>query len=110
MSGDPGAVEAGGHRAFPEHPSDDVVAERLVADAAAPDPREQRARLVTSDPQPGGQGRDGVGHGVAPVGDGDDLAVLFLVGLGLANRDQEAAGLELEVYQVQRNEPGTSRR
>jgi hypothetical protein len=34
------------------------------------------------------------------MGDGDDLAFLFLVGLGSADRDQEAAGLELEVSQV----------
>lgn len=110
VRGDPGAVEAGGHRSFPEHPRDDVVAERLVTDATGPDPREHRAWLVTSDSQPGGQGRDGVGHGVGSVSDGDDLAVLFLVGLGSSDRDQEAAGLEFEVFQVQRDELGASHR
>lgn len=50
---------------------------------------------------PGRQCGDGIGERVAASGDGDALAVCFLVGLGSAHRDQQPRGFLLDVGQGQ---------
>jgi hypothetical protein len=100
VGGDPGAIEAGGDGAVSEHPGDDVVAERLVADPAGPDAGEQGTGLVAADLEPSSEGGDGVGGGVGAVGDGDDLAVSFLVGLGAADGEQQPGWFGVDAARV----------
>jgi hypothetical protein len=45
---------------------------------------------------------------VAAVGDGHDLAVAFLVGLGLPHVEQEAGGFVLDVGEGERGQLGAS--
>ena len=74
-------------------------------------------RLVNSRPglgasvaEPGVECGDRVGGGVLAVDDGDDLAVGVLVGLGPADGEQDAAGLELDVGQREGGQLGAAHR
>jgi hypothetical protein len=115
VSGDAGAVEARLLGAVAEHPGDGPSAEGLVADPGLPGPGEQRSpgivsELGAAESGPGGEGGDGVGAGVAAVRDGDLLAVLLLVGLGLPDRDEDAGRLVVDVSEGEGGELGAAHR
>lgn len=88
-----GAVESGGFGAGAEHSGADVAGETVGADVAPPHAGEQGAGSISAESAPGVQRGDGAGGGVQSVGDGDLLAVAFLVGLRLPDVEQEAGGL-----------------
>jgi len=110
VSRDAGAVQSGGFRARPQHAGGDVAARRFEADRVAPGPGEQGAGDLASNRPPGIEGGNRVCGGVLSVGDGDRLAVGFLVHLGAADVKQEPGGLGLDVGQGERDELGATHR
>lgn len=58
---------------------------------------------------PGVEGRDGIGAGVLSVGDADDLAMAFGIGLGSSDVEHEASRLVLVVGQGEGDELGAAR-
>lgn len=69
---------------------------------------EERPGRFAADGGPGGEGGDGVGEGVLSVGDSDELAAAFGVGLGSADVQEQPGRLGLDVGEGEGGELGAS--
>ena len=69
---------------------------------------EQLAWLCASVGEPGVEGGDGVGLSMLAVGDADELAAGFGVGLGLADADEQAFGFGFDVGEFETGELGAT--
>lgn len=103
--GDPGCCGA-----FLEDAGEAAAGERTGADAVVVEAEEELAGLCAAVGEPVVERGNWVGLGVLAVGDADELASGFRVGLGLTDADEQPLGLGLDVREVEAGELGAPQR